>query len=532
VITKARFDQIHDEVKEAIEELFDYVKNRNEGNYVLFLADAEYKPQYKGSGLSPYVISSMEDYYAETARLEFSQYFLNTNYGMGACLQQTTDNPTKMNIELMVYCHIWESNKFLKQLSRLLDIANGKSYPWQVSEIPEFGKHTFIRTQIRDGFKKLGLKIATIMTNGFRTSLRNSFVHGEFEIDYNTLVMTLHTYKRPRKIDPNKELDKISADQWTNFFIYSVLFNYLLMTEKDKRKRDIVAELGTDEPLVIHPINERRFRALKIYYDNSRNSFSFIRSTQPYVPSASGQAALATASVSPTLFVTAEELNKLEADASAAIVELLDKIAATSLEEYIAFIFDIAPDDNNQLFIPTDSPEQTRLKFSDLFLHDTYLTPAANNWFPEMVRLQLEMLIYCHIWESKVFLKQLRTGIEIIEQRTVNRSYSFPDDRRTFTDDLIIRYKAAHLIIGDQVEFAFHTSLRNAFAHSDYDIYQGQIYLDTYKDETWDMRSIDFRGWTLKFLMSALLDHYFSIEKDKRKAAMAAGVAQATLAAL
>lgn len=532
MITKTRFDQIHEEVRLAVEELFDHVKECNEDKYVLFLADAEYKPTYHGTRLSPYVISNMEDYYKEAARLEFSQYFLNNNYGLGPNLQKTTDNPTKMNIELMVYCHIWESNKFLKQLFRLLEIGNNKSYPWHVDKIPEYGKHNFIRQQIRDGFQKLGLKIADVMSKGFRTSLRNSFVHGEFDINDTTLEMTLHTYKRPRIIQTH-ELDKINADQWTEFFIYSAMLNYLLITEKDKRKRNIAAELGKDEFLVLHPRTQRGVGTRKIYYDSSRNNFSFHKSSQPYVGAVPGQGGAIAVPPRPPLFITPQELAQMENDASAAIVQLLDRIAAISTEEYTAFIFDIAPDDNNKLFIPAGTPEQTRLKFSAMFLEVTYFKPDPNNWFPEMIRIQMEMLIYCHIWESKVFLKQLRTGIDIIERAAVNRTYSFPDDRRTFTDDLVARYKAQQLNIGNLVEFAFHTSLRNAFAHSDYDIYKTEIYLDTFKNnEPWDIPSIDFRNWTLKFLMSALLDHYFCLEKDKRKAKMPASAAQATLTAL
>lgn len=95
---------------------------------------------------------------------------------------QSEDHPFWLQLEKMIYSHVWESNKFLKQLYRLEEVAEGKRYSWIV-EIPESSKHIFIRTTIRDGFRKKGLKIAEIMQKGFHTSLRNSFLHSEYEIE-------------------------------------------------------------------------------------------------------------------------------------------------------------------------------------------------------------------------------------------------------------------------------------------------------------------------------------------------------------
>lgn len=527
MITKTRFDQIHVEVEAAIVELFDYAKNHNY-NYILFLADGEYHSKYLNSGLSPFVISNMIDYYKEATRFAFSQHFLNIFYSFGTGVTQTTDTPMNLAVELMVYTHIWESTKFLKQLYRMTELANGRSYVWEVDNIPEAHKHSFIRGSVRDVFAKLGLKMADVMTKGFHTSLRNSFVHGEFTIDPTTMDITLHTYRIPRNLKAF-ELDKISANQWTEFFIYSALLNYLFILEKEKRINNILKDFGTDKFLIIHPFKKNAFRARNIYYDNSRANFSFYQSTTPYQGQKQSVRQAPPFQFPVGLTVTQQELQQLEKDMTIAVSNLFDMIEQTSKLNYAAFLYDITKYGRGTATVPFSVPEESRLKFSGHFLAQTYLQPIATP-LPEIVRIQLEMLIYCHTWESKLFLKQLRSAIEIIEGTTVSWHYNFPDDRRIFTDDLIARYKAKNIALGSVIELAFHTSLRNAFAHSDYEIYKGNIILDTYKPyEGWDIPSITIEDWTNKYLYTVMLDHCMFIEKEKRKTRLPAGTLQNTL---
>lgn len=122
------------------------------------------------------------------------------------------------------------------------------------------------------------------------------------------------------------------------------------------------------------------------------------------------------------------------------------------------------------------------------------------------------------------------TCIQIIERSHVDWNYEFPDDRRVFIDDLISRYKAQNLELGKVIEFAFHTSLRNAFAHSDFVVEKGTIWLDTYKsDRPWDIQSIEIEDWTLKFVISSFLDHIFFIKKEQIRNALPPGTMNLTI---
>ncbi|WP_187311995.1 hypothetical protein [Hymenobacter sp. BT188] len=65
----------------------------------------------------------------------------------------------------------------------------------------------------------------------------------------------------------------------------------------------------------------------------------------------------------------------------------------------------------------------------------------------------------------------------------------------------------------------FHTSLRNAFAHSEYHFTNHElIKLDTYKGEPWDIKEISYNDWTKRFVYSALLSyHFLKFREIKRK---------------
>lgn len=404
MITKIRFEQIYQEVAVAVTELFDYAQHEND-NFILFLAEAEFRPEYSASRFSPYVISDRIDHYKEASRLDFLEHFLNINYSF-ATAKHTTDNSSKMVVELMIYSHVWESTKFLKQLYRMKELVLGRSYPWEISEAPDSSKHNFIRIEIRDKFKEKGLKVAEIIKKGFHPSLRNSFLHGEFEIDKNTFEITLHTYRMPRNLKAY-ELSSISANAWSEYFLFTVCFNYLFIVEKEKRKMSIEKDFGRNEFLVVHPkkrssmATRYSFGVRKIYYDNSRNSFSFYKSNTSYSHQKTPGKQKPLKTPPPKLSVSKRQMSKYEHYINGAVTQVLDRMEKASPVEYAAFLYDITRIGGGIPMAPASPPETGRMSFSGHFLFGAYINRALR--IPDTIRTQLEMLIYCHIWESKVF---------------------------------------------------------------------------------------------------------------------------------
>jgi len=270
MITRDEFSLIYDEVNKAINDVFDYIfENSLDHNYVLFLADGEYKEQYLRSRLNPFVIDSREDKYKDESRLNFFIQFMKTFYSFPTGTTQTDDNEQRLHMELMIYSHTWESKPFLKQLYRLASLVDGNSYLWDVT-VPEMSKHSFIRSGIRNTFRNKGLHIAQVITNAFHTSLRNAFAHSEYVFDNTNRQIHLDTYK-----GETWDLENISYDDWTKRFVYSALISYLLINEKHERRISLITDFGRDTFSILHPVTERKFILRYIYYEPKYDQFSF-----------------------------------------------------------------------------------------------------------------------------------------------------------------------------------------------------------------------------------------------------------------
>ncbi|QNN42631.1 hypothetical protein [Pedobacter roseus] len=271
MITLKKFRKIDQEVKDAIEEAFDYISARSlEHNYLLFLAEGEFhaRPINSSLNLNPYTIDNRGDRYKDESRLRFFIEFMKNQYGFPSGQTSIPDDEYRITIEMMVYTHIWEAKAFLRQLYRLATLVSGASYPWKV-EVPEMSRHTYIRMDIRDVLAGKKLKLANVISNGFLTSLRNAFAHSEYQIDMHNKQIHLDTYKGARW-----DIPLISFDDWSLRFAYSALLSYHFLNIKARKRK----EYGTAKPktLIMHPItSERHFRARYIYYDQRRNSFGF-----------------------------------------------------------------------------------------------------------------------------------------------------------------------------------------------------------------------------------------------------------------
>jgi hypothetical protein len=220
MINKEDFRKIKTEVDSAIEEVFQYAKQheKNENDFILFLSNAEFIERYVGTNINPHVVDYRINGYRDEERLKFLVEYLNNAYSFKT--ENSTDTKTSITIELMIYTHLWESKPFLRQLKKLANICNAENYDWKV-EVPDFTKHTFIREKIRDIFGDKELKIETIMSKGYHSSLRNAFAHSEYVFDMNRPELILTNFK-----GNNWEVEKISYDDWTVRFCYSFLLSY------------------------------------------------------------------------------------------------------------------------------------------------------------------------------------------------------------------------------------------------------------------------------------------------------------------
>jgi hypothetical protein len=261
------FRKIDIEVQNAIQEAFKFgkTKEKDKNDYYLFLCNAAYIENYEGTNVSPYVVDNQMDYQIDSHRLDFLTKYLKTYYSFSQF--NTSDSKESLTIEMMMYTHIWESKNFLKQLYKLLDLCNGNEYQWNY-EMPDArngdSKQLLIRDKLRDGFQAKFLKIADIITSGYRSQFRNAFAHSDYSFGLNDDKINLHNYK------PNSyEVKSIRIDEWTTFFCNSFLLNYHFQNyyyeERQKIKQPIEVYLRNSK-------GEKKKGVIK--YDSKRNAFT------------------------------------------------------------------------------------------------------------------------------------------------------------------------------------------------------------------------------------------------------------------
>jgi len=269
LITLDEFKNIDQEVKHAIDEVLNHIKLTSQ-NYILLLANGEYMSSLNETRLNPYAIDSAEDGYIDRTRREFFSGFMNEAYSFPNGSSINSDS-NAIQLELMIYCHIWESKPFLKTLYRLATLTLGRSYPWDV-EVPRSGKEDFIRNVIIDTFKNKGLQIGKVMTNGFHSSLRNAFAHSDYYFGYSRKEIKLTNYTGKKW-----ELSSIMFADWRKRFAYSALLSHYLLNNLYERRINVIKEFNRDEFPIIHPIGSNRFKVRYIKYFPETDHFNFLR---------------------------------------------------------------------------------------------------------------------------------------------------------------------------------------------------------------------------------------------------------------
>jgi hypothetical protein len=267
MITLTEFEKIDKEVIDSINELLDLVKAKSL-HYVLFLSNGEYMPSLYQTRLNPYTIDSMEANAIDRTRREFFSSYMTEMYSFPN-KASVASNINGIQLELMIYTHIWESKNFIRTLKRLSVLADGKCYPWSVT-VPWSGKEDYIRNDIRDTFKKLGLKISEVMTKSFNSSLRNAFAHSDYYIrqEMNDIRLTNYTGK-------SYQLKNISFADWRIKFAYSALLSHHLLNLIYSRRINVCSEFGTNKFLIMHPTSPNSFKARYIYYHTATDYFTF-----------------------------------------------------------------------------------------------------------------------------------------------------------------------------------------------------------------------------------------------------------------
>lgn len=87
-----------------------------------------------------------------------------------------------MQCEMMAYLRFWESDKILKQLYQLTNLALGKPYDWHFSISPEDKRWEIIIKKIRNRIEDKCPKYFQLLKEMYYSQIRNAVAHSKFYI--------------------------------------------------------------------------------------------------------------------------------------------------------------------------------------------------------------------------------------------------------------------------------------------------------------------------------------------------------------
>lgn len=233
-MTISTFEIYEKEIIDFVNKLLDDVKNSNFSNYVLLLSRASYQKELEGTSLSPYVIQSNLEIIQDQSRQNFLHTYLNQFLVL---MKKGTLIPNEikeynLNLQLMVYSHVWESHRFLMNLKRIVSILCNKEYAWRIpferiqnkseTKMIPINKGKFIKEEILDPLSKYNKNFASFLNLMYDSTIRNSYAHSLYYIDIEFGNIEF------LKADTYCEEKKISVHDFEQKFCYTILFSYYL----------------------------------------------------------------------------------------------------------------------------------------------------------------------------------------------------------------------------------------------------------------------------------------------------------------
>lgn len=228
----------------------------------------------------------------------------------------------------------------------------------------------------------------------------------------------------------------------------------------------------------------------------------------------------------------------IDTEITTAIATTLDQLRTDNLNDYLLFLADAEYNSDYASAQSKLNPhvidnrmdwykDESRIRFLAEFLGIFYAFPNSQTATDDREqRLHMELMVYSHIWEAKPFLKKLYRLAHLVGKEPYAWTVTIPDmSKHDFIrNDIRQILDNNHNPIAGIIRNGFHTSLRNAFAHSEYwfDTMNNnrRIILDNFKGAyPGELDQISFDDWSRRFVYSALLSYYlFKISHDKRTA--------------
>ena len=243
-MTIEKYAKIKEDIKGVIGDALCKAINVSSSDFVLLMARGGYHNHLDRPDIdvTPFVLEDRLDFLMDLTRKKFFVRYLNEYVDRLASgrLLNDDEHEYELNVQMMIYAHIWESHLFLNQLARLAMIQQGKGYLWK-TKLPQDGKKNFITRKIIDQFEKTDEGMANLIKQSYSDDFRNAFAHSTYFIS-------------EKSIQANKEAiyagPSVSIEGWNDMFVRSVLLSYHLNDMLLEIKNRYIEDAG-DGPIAI-----------------------------------------------------------------------------------------------------------------------------------------------------------------------------------------------------------------------------------------------------------------------------------------
>lgn len=169
-------------------------------------------------------------------------------------------------------------------------------------------------------------------------------------------------------------------------------------------------------------------------------------------------------------------------------------------KDFIASVYVI--DDNRDLYY-----DNTRKKFWLRYMNRNYHREGFKYLGDSGIDdLSIEMMIYSHLWNSDYHLELLHRISSILSGRGYEWNVKIPETGmyKWINNEIITPLKANGYKLGEIIAKGYKSSIRNAFAHSNYSIYEGQRKIHIHTSSS-PLEMLSFDDFQSRFLYSSFL---------------------------
>jgi len=228
--------------------------------------------------------------------------------------------------------------------------------------------------------------------------------------------------------------------------------------------------------------------------------------------------------------ITKEKFATVKSQISTEILKYMANVRDKNQSHYIMFLSNCRYEpllENNLLAkspYTTDNykdvfADESRIKFLIDYLKLFYSFPGGEKTsVNEEHATHIELMIYTHIWESRPFLRRLLTLSHLLTDKPYNWNPIIPDYNLSdfITSTISKSFKDSGSELSSIINSGYNQQLRNAFAHSEYEIDSRmnklRITLRNFKDKPNQIPELFIDEWKLWFVYSILFSYLLHYE--------------------